>query len=97
MQPVIDNKITVGNILTIATLAISLFVTVITYKTTVDEHSNKLQEIEQNQRILESRIDLLETEMVSKQNKLDKMQSDINRSVEYMQLLLNEHGIQYVK
>lgn len=94
---IIDKRISVGNILTIATLAISLIVSIITYKETIDANTKHIVDIEQNQKVLESRIQLLESEMQVKQTKLDKLQTEVNRTVEYLQLILDKEDIKYVK
>lgn len=94
---IIDRRISVGNILTIATLAVSLIVTITTYKATIDSHAERIIEIEQNQKVLESRIQLLESEMQAKQTKLDRLQEEVDRTVEYLRLILDKEGIKYVK
>lgn len=96
-RPVLDNTITVGNLLTIGVFIISFIVTITIYKSTVDSHSERLDQIEQNQKILESRIQLLEQEMIVRRQKTDQMQQDIDRTVTYLQLLLENNGIKYVK
>lgn len=94
---IIDKRISLGNLITITTLAVSLIVSIATYKGTIDSHTQRIVEIEQNQKVLESRIQLLESEMQVKQTKLDRLQSEVNRTVEYLQLILDKEGIKYVK
>lgn len=94
---VLDNTITVGNLLTIGAFIISFIITITIYESTVDSHSERLNQIEQNQKILESRIQLLEQEMIVRRQKTDQMQKDLDRTVTYLQLLLENNGIKYVK
>lgn len=92
-----DNRLTIGNVLTIGTFVITLIVGVVTFQQNSASQSARLDTLEQNQKVLEQRVQLIERELEHKQTAIDKMQKDVERTVSYMQLLLDKNGIEYVK
>lgn len=92
-----DNRLTIGNILTIGTFIVTVIVGVVTFQYNSEGQSARLDTLEQNQKVLEQRVQLIERELEHKQTAIDKIQSDVERTVSYMQLLLDKNGIEYVK
>lgn len=92
-----DNRLTIGNLLTIGSLVVTFIAAIIAFKYNDESQSARLAAIEQNQHILEQRIALVERELDKKQTAIDKIQMDVERTVTYMELLLDKERIPYVK
>jgi multidrug resistance efflux pump len=70
---------------------------VATYQFNASQQEARLATVEKNQKILEKRLQLVEAELTNKQTSIEKMQNDLNRTVTYLQLLLDKNGIYYIK
>jgi hypothetical protein len=93
----VENKVTVGNIITILTLIITCLGMIFTYKGMIDSHSEKLKVLEENQKTLENRITLLEKSFDAHQANVKLFNDKLNRTNDYLELLLQKEKISYVK
>lgn len=92
----IDNKVTIGNIMTLIAVVVSLICSVSVYLTTIDKHTKQLEVIELRQQDIDDRIRLIEDKDREQDERYQRLQTDINRTITYLQLLLDKNGIQYV-
>jgi hypothetical protein len=96
-KTVFDYKVSLGNILTILTMIAGIIVSMARYEAKIDYSSEQIKSLSEQKVILEQRVAMLEKTMDTKTGNDSNMQKDLNRTIEYLQLLLEEKGIKYVK
>ena len=93
----VEKKVTLGNLLTVASLVLTCIGMIFTYKGTIDSHTEKIKLIEENQKALEGRITLIEHAIDEEQTKSDRIGEQLSRTTTYLELLLEKNHISYVK